>query len=79
MSFCRPLVPTLSKQAVEYEFDFDLFLSVVVNQIFPPSSENICILFPEFVSSEMKFVALMPIVFVNKGQAPIDKNHLVQC
>ena len=71
MSFCRPLVPTLSKQAVKYEFDFNLFLSVVVNLIFPPSSKNICIPFPEFISSKMKSVVLIPIVFVNKSQAPI--------
>ena len=71
MSVSRPLVPTLSKQAVEYEFDFNLFSSVVVNQIFPPSNENICIPFPEFLSSEMNSVVLMPIVFINKGQAPI--------
>ena len=71
MSVSRPVVPTLGKQAVKYEFDFDLFLSVEVNQIFPPSSDNICIPFPEFISSKTKSVVSMPIVLVNEGQAPI--------
>ena len=71
MSISRPLAPTLSKQAVKYEFDFNLFSSVAVNRIFPPSSKNICIPFPEFISSKMKSVVSMPIVLVSEGQAPI--------
>ena len=71
MSISRPLVPTLSEQAVQYEFNFDLFSSVAVNQIFPPSGENIYIPFSEFISSKTKPVVSMPIVLVNKGQTPI--------
>ena len=71
VSFCWPLVLAFSKQAIEYEFDFDLFSSVVVNQVFPPSRDNICIPFLEFATSKMKSVVSMPIVFVNKSQTPV--------
>ena len=71
MSFCYPLVLAFSIQAIEYEFDLDLFSSVAVNGVIPPSRDNICILSPELSTSKMKSVVLMPIVFVNKGQTPI--------
>ena len=71
MGFCCPLVLAFSIQAIEYEFDFNLFSSVAINQVIPPSRDIICILFPEFSTSKMKSVVSMPIVFVNKGQAPI--------
>ena len=77
MDFCRPLDPPLSKKAVKYEFNFNLFLSAVVNQILLPSSNNICVPFSEFIGSKAKSVVLMPIVLINKGQAPIKPFNLI--
>ena len=37
----------------------------------PPSSNNICVPFPEFIGSKAKSAVLMPIVLINEGQAPI--------
>ena len=71
MSFCYPLFLAFGIQAIKYEFNFDLFSSVAVNQVIPSSGDNICIPSPEFSTSKMKSVVSMPIVFVDKGQTPI--------
>ena len=66
-----PLVLAFSIQAIEYEFDFDLFSGVVIDQVVPPSRNNIGISSLELFTSKMKSVVLMPIVFVDKSQTPI--------
>ena len=60
-----------SIQAIEYEFDFNLFSGVVIDQVIPPSGDNISISCLELFTSKMKSLVLMPIVFVNKSQTPI--------
>ena len=65
------LVLAFSIQAIEYEFNFDLFSGVVINQVIPPSGDNISILSLELFTSKTKSVVLMPIVFVDKSQTPI--------
>ena len=71
MSFCCPLVLAFNTQAIKYEFDLDLLSGVDVDQVIPPSGNNIGISSLEFFTSKMKFVVSMPVVFVNKGQTPI--------
>ena len=44
MSFYCPLVLAFSIQAINYEFDFDLLSGVAVDQVIPPSGDNIGIL-----------------------------------
>ena len=68
---CCSLVLAFSIQEIEYEFDFDLFPGVVVNEVIASSGDNIGILSLNFLTSKRKSVVLMPIVFVNKGQTPI--------
>ena len=62
---------TLSIQAIKYEFDFDLLLGVVVNQVISPSRDNICILSPKFFTSKVNSMISMPIVFVEKCKTPV--------
>ena len=71
MGFRASLVLAFSIQAIQDEFDFDFLSGIVVNQIISPSRDDICILPFKFVSSKVKSICSMPIVLVNKGQAPI--------
>ena len=71
VSFCCPLVLAFSIQAIEYEFNFDLLSGAAVDQVIPPSGDNIGISSLEFFTSKTKSVVSMPIVFVNKGQTPV--------
>ena len=71
MSFCYPLVLAFGIHAIKYEFNFDLLPAVAVNQVIPPSGDNIGISSLKFFTSKMKSVVSMPIVFVDKGQTPI--------
>ena len=65
------LVPAFSIQGIEYEFNFNLFSGVVIDQVILPSRDNISISSLELFTSRVKSVVSMPIVFVDKSQTPI--------
>ena len=71
MMLWASVVLAFSIQAIEYEFNFNLFPDVALDQVISPSGNNIGIPSPEFFTSKVKSVVLMPIVFVDKGQTPI--------
>ena len=64
------MVLAFSIQAIKYEFDFDLFPDVAINQVVPPSGDNIGILSLELLTSKTKPAVSMSIVLVDKSQTP---------
>ena len=65
------LVPAFSIQAIKYEFDFDLFPGVVIDEVVLPYRDNIIILSLKLFTSKVKSVVSISIVSVNKSQTPL--------
>ena len=69
VSIRHPLIFTFSIQTVKNEFDFDIFSGVSVNQVIPPTGDNIFVSFLMFLTGEANSMVSMPIVFVEQAIA----------
>ena len=74
VSICCPLIFTFSIQTVKYEFDFKFLPGVIVNEVIPPSRDNIFVLFLMFLTGKANSMVLMPIVFVKQCKTPVRTN-----
>ena len=55
MSICCPLIFIFSIQTVKYELNFNILPGVIVNEVIPPSRDNIFVLFSMFLTGKAKF------------------------
>ena len=72
MSICCPLILTFS--TVKYEFDFDFLPGVIVNEVVPPSGDNIFVSFRTFLTGKANSMVLMSIIFVEQCKTPVKTN-----
>ena len=74
VSFSCPLIFTFSMQTVKYEFDFNFLPCVTVNEVIPPSGDNIIISFSTSLTGKANSMVLMPTVFVEQCKTPVKTN-----
>ena len=60
VSICCPLIFAIIIQTVKYEFDFDFLPGVIVNEVIPPSRDNIFVAFLMFLTGKANSMVLMP-------------------
>ena len=74
MGFWNSLAFTLSIQAIEDKFHFDLLPNIGLKQVIPPSRDNIFILVLKFLVGEANLMVSMPIIFVKQCKTPVITN-----